>query len=278
MINEINNLPSLQETVEKYDLSPKKSLGQNFLFDMNITNKIARIAGNLEQGSIIEIGSGPGGLTRALLSNKANLTCIEADERAVKAISPLKQIAGEKLTIINQDATATDITKIGNMPRQVVANLPYNVGTLLLMKWLETPQEFTKFTLMFQKEVAQRITAQIGDKNYGRLAILCNLLCHTKIEMFLPASAFTPQPKIESAVVSLIIRDKPLYPVNIKTLTKITRVAFGQRRKMIRTSLKQLNVDITKLLDTANINPKKRAEELTISEFCNIANIFENNF
>ena len=277
MIEEINNLPSLQETVEKYNLSPKKSLGQNFLFDMNITNKIARIAGNLEQGSVIEIGSGPGGLTRALLLNKANLTCIEADERAVKAISPLKKIAGEKLTVINQDATNTDITKIGSMPRQVVANLPYNVGTLLLMKWLETPQEFTKFTLMFQKEVAQRITAQTGDKNYGRLAYFVIYYVILRLKCFFSIT-FTPPPKVESAVVSLIVRNKPLYPVNIKTLTKITKFAFGQRRKMIKASLKQLNVDVTKLLDIANIDPKKRAEELTISDFCNISNVFDNNF
>ncbi|MGB1361016.1 MAG: 16S rRNA (adenine(1518)-N(6)/adenine(1519)-N(6))-dimethyltransferase RsmA [Alphaproteobacteria bacterium] len=278
MIDKIKQLPSLQETVKEFDLAPKKSLGQNFLFDMNITTKIAGIAGDLNDINVIEIGSGPGGLTRALLMAGANVTCVEADPRAVSAIQPLKDIAGDKLNIINADATKTDITKIGTMPRQVIANLPYNVGTVLLTNWLEIPNEFTKLTLMFQKEVAERISASVGEKHYGRLAILCNLLCHTSIEMILPPSAFTPPPKVDSAVVSLTIREKPLYECNVKTVSRVTKMAFGQRRKMIRASLKQLGVDTLKLLKMANIVETKRAEELTIEEFCRLANTLDNNF
>ena len=278
MIEEIKALPSLQDTVKEFDLLPKKSLGQNFLFDMNITDKIARLAGDLNDKNVIEIGSGPGGLTRSLLLAGANVTVVEADPRAVKAISPLKEIAEGKLQIINDDATKVDITKIGKMPRQVVANLPYNVGTALLIKWLETPNEFEKMTLMFQKEVAHRITAGAGENHYGRLAILCNLLCHTSIDMVLPPSAFTPPPKVDSAVISLIPREKPLYDCNIKTVSKITGFAFSQRRKMIRGSLKQAGVDTLKLLEMAKIDETKRAEELSLEDFCNLANVLDNEF
>ena len=275
-IKKIIALETLQDTVTRFDLAPKKSLGQNFLFDLNITQKIARIAGKLDTGTVIEVGPGPGGLTRGLfLSGAQNVIAIDADPRAESALQPLIEATDKNLSLLISDATKVDISTLGDSPRQIVANLPYNVGTLLLTKWLETPTQFSKMTLMFQKEVAQRITASVGDKHYGRLAILCNWLCHTQIEMYLSPSAFTPPPKVDSAVITLVPRPMPLYDCDAKSLSAVTKSAFGQRRKMIRGSLKSLGVDVAELLKQANIVETKRAEELTIEEFCRLANIYD---
>ena len=274
-IKKIIALETLQDTVTRFNLAPKKSLGQNFLFDLNITQKIARIAGKLDSGTVIEVGPGPGGLTRGLfLSGAQNVIAIDTDPRTESALEPLIQATDRNLSLFIGDAKKVDISTLGESPRQIVANLPYNVGTLLLTKWLETPTQFSKMTLMFQKEVAQRITASVGDKHYGRLAILCNWSCHTQIEMYLSPSAFTPPPKVDSAVITLVPRPMPLYNCDAKSLSTITKSAFGQRRKMIRGSLKSLGVDVAELLTQANIVETKRAEELTIEEFCRLANIY----
>ena len=275
-IKKIIALETLQDTVTRFNLAPKKSLGQNFLFDLNITQKIAKIAGKLDNGTVIEVGPGPGGLTRGLfLSGAQSVIAIDADPRTESALQPLIKATDGNLSLVISDATKVDISTLGESPRQIVANLPYNVGTLLLTKWLETPTQFSKMTLMFQKEVAQRITASVGDKHYGRLAILCNWLCHTQIEMYLSPSVFTPPPKVDSAVITLVPRPVPLYDCNAKSLSTITKSAFGQRRKMIRGSLKSLGVDVAELLTQANIVETKRAEELTIEEFCRLANIYD---
>ncbi len=273
-------LPPLREVINKYGLGAKKQLGQNFLLDMNLTKKIAKAAGNLADYTIIEIGPGPGGLTRALLSEGAKkIIALERDERF---LSPLKEITKaypEKIEIIHADALKFDYDSLKKEPIKIIANLPYNIATPLLIKWLtksSRPPFYDSLTLMFQKEVAQRICAKQGDKNYGRLSIISSFLTDAKILFDIDKSAFTPPPKVTSSLVQLVPK-KIDEEVNIKLLEKITKAAFGQRRKMIRQSLKNLAVPIEPLLSAAHLKGTERAQDLPVSTYIKLAKLLENS-
>ncbi len=270
---QIYALPSLRALVDALDMKARKSLGQNFLFDMNLTRRIARSARPLT-GTTIEIGPGPGGLTRAILLEGANnLITIEKDRRASAVLQSLMMAAGERLTLVEDDALNCPIWQMGGTPRRVIANLPYNIATLLLIKWLEHSSDFTSLTLMFQREVALRITARPGDSEYGRLSILANWKADTEILFDVPASAFVPQPKIISSVIRVIPLAKPRFDCKQSYLEDVTRHAFGQRRKMLRSSLKRIGGQ--DLLATAGINPKARPQDLEVAEYCALARCLE---
>lgn len=259
--------PSPKEIADKYELRALKSLGQNFIFDLNVTRKIVRAAGNLNGVDVIEIGSGPGGLTQAILEQDINsLSAIEFDERAVRGLQELKS---DKLKIYQQDALELDLRTIAPKGCKIIANLPYNIGTKLLMNWLEYADHFKSMTLMFQKEVAMRIIAKPRTKDYGRVSVITQWLCHTEIAFDLPPSVFVPPPKVTSSIVTIIPRSKPLFDVDKKKLEKLVKLAFSQRRKMLRVTLKELKLDFEKV----GIPETARAEELTIEEFCKIVNM-----
>lgn len=258
--------PTPKEIAERHGLWAKKSLGQNFIFDLNLTRKIANSAGNLTGADVIEIGPGPGGLTQAILEKDINkLYAIEFDERA---IAGLKELNSPKLEIINGDALEIDLRDIAPAGCAVIANLPYNIGTKLLMDWLEYASHFKSFTLMFQKEVAERLVAKPRTADYGRVSVVTQWLCEADILFDVPPSAFVPPPKVTSSIVKITPREKPLFPADKKKLEMVVKTAFNQRRKMLRSSLKSLNVDFGAL----NIRPEARAEELSIEDFCKIAN------
>ncbi|MHB2265724.1 16S rRNA (adenine(1518)-N(6)/adenine(1519)-N(6))-dimethyltransferase RsmA [Aliihoeflea sp. PC F10.4] len=270
----IDGLPPLRDVIARHDLRAKKSLGQNFLLDLNITSKVARGAGNLTDATVIEVGPGPGGLTRALLLNGVrHVIAIERDERCLAALDEISSHYPGRLEIISGDALETDFAALAADQNDVriVANLPYNIGTELLVRWLSTepwPPYWRSLTLMFQKEVAQRIVAQPGDDAYGRLAVLAGWRAHADILFDLPPQAFTPPPKVTSAVVHLEPRAKPL-PVEASKLSRVTEFAFGQRRKMLRQSLKPIGGEA--LLARIGIDPTRRAETLSVEEFVAIA-------
>jgi len=274
----IEELPPLREVISQNQLSAQKSLGQNFLLDMNITDKIVREAcqcdgGNWQEVHAFEIGSGPGGLTRSLLkSDVKKVTSIEFDIRAVKALDSLKSAAREDFDIVQKDALKADLLQMGSAPRVIVANLPYNIATPLLISWLRQIRNdkdaFKSMSLMFQKEVADRIVASPNTKAYGRLGVIAQWLCDIHIIYDLPPSAFTPPPKVNSAVVyfspkEMICDNSPSF----STVERVTAAAFNQRRKMIRSSLK----DYSKAIEALGIDPQKRAENLTVSEYLAIA-------
>lgn len=259
----------LRDIIKRYDLGARKSLGQHFLLDRNLCARIARAAGDLGGVNVIEIGPGPGGLTRALLDTDARaVVAVETDHRCVEALGELCTEHPGRLTIIEADALDTDVTTLAPAPRRIVANLPYNVSTPLLLGWLGQINEFDGLTLMFQKEVAERLAAAPGNKNYGRLSIITQWLCDVRFEFNVSKQAFTPPPKVASSIVTLTPRVQPLAPADRKTLEAVTAMAFGQRRKMLRSSLKTLNLDFASL----DIAPTARAEELSIEQFCAIAN------
>ena len=262
-------LPTIKETLKKNNVKINKSLGQNFLFDLNLTDKIVK---NSEPicPTVIEIGPGPGGLTRSILKKKPNvLYTIDKDKQSEKMLTEIKKIYKDNLIIITDDALHYPIWKLGDSPRQVIANLPYNTGTKMLTSWLKHIQHFDLLTLMFQKEVADRIIAKQGSKNYGRLSILTNWLTKSKKLFDIPSEAFIPRPKITSSVIQLKPLHKPLYDVSFESIEKITQMAFSQRRKMIKTSLKKVNGQI--ILKELNISPNLRPENLSIIDFCKIA-------
>ena len=270
-----DGLPPLREVIANHGLSARKSLGQNFLLDLNLTAKIARQAGDLTGCDVLEIGPGPGGLTRGLLAEGArHVVAIEKDERCLSA---LEEIAGRypgRLTVLRGDALKIDPMQHLTPPVRVVANLPYNVGTELLVRWLtpdEWPPYWTSLTLMFQKEVAQRIAAECGSKAYGRLSILAQWRCQVRMVMQIPPEAFTPPPKVTSAVVHLERRETPLYDADAKVLERVVAKAFGQRRKMLRASLKGLVPDIEDVLMSVGIKPTDRAENISVEQFCALA-------
>jgi 16S rRNA (adenine1518-N6/adenine1519-N6)-dimethyltransferase len=272
-----DDLPPLRSVVAKYELSAKKSLGQNFLFDLNLTGRIARAAGPLAAATIIEIGPGPGGLTRALLNEgAAHVIAIERDARCLAALAEIAAHYPGRLEIIEADALSCDLaTLVGaRRPARICANLPYNIATVLLTNWLESepwPPWFDRLVLMFQKEVALRIVATpTARADYGRLAVLANWRCQTRILFDVPAAAFTPPPKVTSSVVELVPRAAPL-PCDVKLLSEVTQAAFGQRRKMLRQSLKSLGVDPAVLLEKTGIAPTKRAEEIDVEGFVALA-------
>jgi len=269
----IDALPPLRLLVESMDMRARKSLGQNFLFDLNLTRKIARSAGPLT-GTTIEIGPGPGGLTRALLlEHAAHVIAIEKDRRASAVLSSLSVAAGDRLTLIEADALTSPIWELGTAPRRIIANLPYNIATTLLIQWLAHASCFDSMTLMFQREVAERITARPGEAAYGRLSVLTRWLADAEILFDVPASAFVPPPKIISSIVQIVPLAQPRYPCSQHALEFITRTAFGQRRKMLRSSLKKINGD--QLLAEAGITPESRPQDIDIEEFCKLANLYE---
>jgi len=271
----IDNLPPLRDVIATHDLQPKKSLGQNFLLDLNLTAKIARQAGDLSGCDVLEIGPGPGGLTRGLLAEGARrVLAVEKDARCIPALEEVAAAYPDRLKVINADALELDVLAHLTPPVRVVANLPYNVGTELLVRWL-TPKEWPPYwdslTLMFQKEVAQRIVAQPGGKAYGRLAILSQWRCEARIVMHLPPEAFTPPPKVHSAVVHLQRLEKPRFEADAAVLSRVVAAAFNQRRKMLRSSLKGISKDIEAHLVAAGIKPTERAEQVPIEGFCALA-------
>ncbi|MDB6453136.1 16S rRNA (adenine(1518)-N(6)/adenine(1519)-N(6))-dimethyltransferase RsmA [Falsirhodobacter sp. 20TX0035] len=271
----IDGLPPLREVIKTHDLVAKKQLGQNFLLDLNLTAKIARMAGDLSGSDVIEVGPGPGGLTRGLLAEGARrVLAIEKDARCLPALAEIADAYPGRLEVINADALTIDPTDRLTGPIRIVANLPYNVGTELLVRWL-TPAVWPPFwdslTLMFQKEVAERIVAKPGSKAYGRLALLAQWRTEARIVMTLPPEAFTPAPKIHSAVVHLKKLDEPRYPADGAVLARLTAAAFNQRRKMLRSSLKGVAPDIEDRLVAAGIAPTDRAEDIPLEGFCALA-------
>jgi 16S rRNA (adenine1518-N6/adenine1519-N6)-dimethyltransferase len=273
----IDGLPPLREVIASHGLSAKKSLGQNFLLDLNLTAKIARSAGDLAGCDVLEVGPGPGGLTRGLLAEGARrVLAIEKDERCMAALSEIGAAYPGRLTVLNADALEVDIATHLTPPVKIVANLPYNVGTELLVRWLTPkvwPPLWQSLTLMFQKEVAERIVAKPGSKAYGRLAILAQWRCEAKIVMTLPPEAFTPPPKIQSAVVHLTALPAPRYPADPAILSRVVAAGFNQRRKMLRASLKGVAPDIEDKLRAAGIDPTARAEEISLEGFCALARL-----
>ena len=274
-MSQIDSLPALREVIAANDLSARKSLGQNFLLDLNLTAKIARQAGPLDGCDILEIGPGPGGLTRGLLAEGARFVlAIEKDRRCLTALHQISNAYPERLTVLEGDALSIDPLQYLTPPIKVAANLPYNIGTELLIRWLTPPQWppfWTSLTLMFQREVADRIVAQPGSKAYGRLALLAQWRCDPQIVMSLPPEAFTPPPKISSAVVHFIALPAPQFPADPKVLERVIAMAFNQRRKMLRSALKGLGPDIEDRLVAAGLKPTERAEQVSLEGFCNLA-------
>jgi 16S rRNA (adenine1518-N6/adenine1519-N6)-dimethyltransferase len=265
---QIDNLPPLREIIAKYGLNAKKSLGQNFLLDLNLTLRIARQAGEIEHCDVLEIGPGPGGLTRALLAAGARrVVAVERDNRCIPALIEIANTYPGRLEIIEGDALTIDHAKLVEPDARIIANLPYNIATPLLLRWLGTkpwPPFYQSLTLMFQREVAERICAEPGMNAYGRLAVMANWRCETRIAFDISRQAFTPPPKVTSSVVQLVPRQKPA-ECTVSNLEKITAAAFGQRRKMLRSSLKSVGGE--QLLQKCAIDPQRRAETLSVNEF-----------
>jgi 16S rRNA (adenine1518-N6/adenine1519-N6)-dimethyltransferase len=271
-----DGLPPLREVIAKYDLAARRALGQNFLLDLNLTGKIARAAGDLTAGTTIEVGPGPGGLTRALLSHGAReVIAIERDARCLGALAEIADAYPGRLTIIEGDALAVDCAKLGAAPRRIVANLPYNIATPLIIKWLQQGAAITSLTVMVQKEVADRLIATPRSKEYGRLSVLAQFLAKPRRLFDLPPRAFVPPPKVTSTVIELLPLAAPAFPARLADLERVTQAAFGQRRKMLRQSLRSLGGDPEALLATAEAPPTARAEELTVAQFAALARALE---
>lgn len=273
----IDGLPPLRDVIRNHDLVAKKQLGQNFLLDLNLTSKIARQAGDLTACDVLEIGPGPGGLTRGLLAEGARrVLAIEKDPRCLPALAEIAAVYPGKLTVLGGDALQIDPTAHLTAPIRVIANLPYNVGTELLVRWL-TPDQWPPFweslTLMFQREVAERIVAKPRTDHYGRLALLAQWRCDAQIVMSLPPEAFTPAPKVHSAVVHLTRLAQPRFAADGAVLARVMAMAFNQRRKMLRSSLKGMGPGIEEKLRAANIEPTCRAEEIGLEQFCALARL-----
>ena len=273
----IDQLPPLREVIAQHNLSAQKSLGQNFLLDLNLTSKIARQAGDLTQSDVLEIGPGPGGLTRGLLAEGARrVIAIEKDRRCIAALEDIQKAYPDRLKILEGDALSINPMEHLTGPVKVVANLPYNVGTELLIRWLTPkrwPPFWTSLTLMFQKEVAERIVAPVASKAYGRLALLSQWRTDANIVMNLPPSAFTPPPKVSSAVVHLSALSAPRFEAEAAVLEKTVAKAFNQRRKMLRSSLKGFTLDLEEKLQAAGISPTLRAEQVSLEQFCALARL-----
>ncbi len=269
----LDGLPPLRDVIQRHGLDAKKALGQNFLLDLNLTQKIARTAGPLEDVTVIEVGPGPGGLTRAILALGAKkVVAIERDSRCLPALAEIGAHYPGRLDIIEGDALKVDFEALADGPVRIIANLPYNVGTQLLVNWLlpgHWPPFWQSMTLMFQREVGLRIVAGADDDHYGRLGVLCGWRTKARLAFDVPPQAFTPPPKVTSTVVHLEPVETPI-PCSPAILEKVTQAAFGQRRKMLRQSLKPLGGEA--LLAKADIDPQRRAETLTVEEFCRLAN------
>jgi 16S rRNA (adenine1518-N6/adenine1519-N6)-dimethyltransferase len=274
-------LPPLRDVINKYGLAARKSLGQNFLLDGNLTGRIARASGRLDGATVLEIGPGPGGLTRALLEEgAAKVIAVEFDPRCVEALSELSAAYPGRLEIVQEDALKLDENALfsGSDPIRIVANLPYNIATVLLVKWLSSeawPPFYASMTLMFQKEVADRICAAPSTKARGRLSVLSQWRTRPRALFDVSPRAFVPQPKVTSSVVGFDVLPEPVAPAALGALEAVTAAAFGQRRKMLRASLKGLHQDAPAWLEEIGIDPERRPETLTIEEFCALARIYE---
>lgn len=274
----IDGLPPLRDVIQRHGLDAKKALGQNFLLDLNLTQKIARTAGPLEDATVIEVGPGPGGLTRAILSlGVRKLIAIERDSRCLPALAEISDHYPGRLEVIEGDALKVDFAELARQsgaegPIRIIANLPYNVGTQLLVNWLTSdvwPPFYASMTLMFQREVGLRIVADETNDHYGRLGVLAGWRTEARMAFDVPPQAFTPPPKVTSTVVHMEPRENPI-PCSISALERVTQAAFGQRRKMLRQSVKSLGGET--LLAKADIDPQRRAETLSVEEFCRLAN------
>lgn len=268
-----DTLPPLRDIIRDHGLKPRKGLGQHFLHDLNLTARIARTAqktSDLTTGTTIEIGPGPGGLTRALLAEGATVTAIEKDQRCLDALAQVSDAWPGKLTVIESDALKLDAATLGTAPRRIVANLPYNIGTELIVRWLQRPDAFTSLTVMVQKEVAARIAAPPGSKTYGRLSVLAGWRWKAKLAFDVDPQAFTPPPRVDSTVIHITPLEKPVAEADAATLTQVTAAAFGQRRKMLRASLKSLG-DAQALCAAANLDPTIRPEQVPVEGFCALA-------
>ena len=277
----MEKLPPLRDVISKHELRAKKSLGQNFLLDLNLTSKIARFAGNLEQSDILEIGPGPGGLTRSLLNQGARkVVAIEKDTRCIAALTEIQNLFPGRLEILQGDALSTEVRNNLTEPVRIIANLPYNIGTELLVRWLNAttwPSFWQSMTLMFQKEVANRIVASPGSKAYGRLSVMSQWRCNAKIAFNIPSTAFIPSPKVESTLVHFDALKEPRFPAEVNKLEFVVSKAFNQRRKMLRGALKDHFENVEEGLLTIGVLPTKRAENVTIKEFCAMSQILERN-
>ena len=273
----MDNLPPLKDVISKYEIRAKKSLGQNFLLDLNLTSKIARYAGNLKQSDVLEIGPGPGGLTRSLLNEGARqVVSIEKDNRCIAALEEIQSLFPGRLRLLQGDALSMNFTQYLTDPIKIIANLPYNIGTELLVRWLNSknwPSFWQSMTLMFQKEVANRIVARPGSKAYGRLSVMSQWRCNTKIAFNIPATAFTPPPKVESAVVHFEALNEPKFPAEVDKLEFVVSKAFNQRRKMLRGALKGHFINVEEGLFSIGVLPTKRAENITVQEYCAMSQI-----
>ena len=273
----METLPPLKDLISKYKISAKKSLGQNFLLDPNLTSKIARSAGNLEKFDVLEIGPGPGGLTRSLLNEGARkVIAIEKDTRCIAALEEIQTHFPGRLKLLQGDALSTEARQYLTHPVRIIANLPYNVGTELLILWLNStkwPSFWQTMTLMFQKEVANRIVASPGSKAYGRLSVMAQWRCNVTIAFNIAATAFTPPPKVESTIVHFEALTEPRFPADLKKLEYVVSKAFNQRRKMLRGALKGHFENTEEGLSAIGVEPTKRAENVTIEEFCLMARV-----
>jgi 16S rRNA (adenine1518-N6/adenine1519-N6)-dimethyltransferase len=272
-----DGLPPLREVIRALGLTAKKSLGQNFLLDFNLTRRIARAAGPLEGVTVVEIGPGPGSLTRALLLEGAlRVVAIEKDRRCLRALEDIAALYPGRLDVVAADAKDFDYIALAlSSPARIVANLPYSVATPLLISWLKSdpwPPWFDRMVLMFQREFAERIVAPPGGKDYGRLSVLAQWRTEPRILFTLPAAAFTPRPKVDSALVELVPKAEPQPSCDVERLERVTAAAFGQRRKMLRAALRQLVPDTETVLESIGIDPRARAEELPVEAFCRLAN------
>ena len=273
----MEKLPPLKDVISRHQLRAKKSLGQNFLLDLNLTSKIARYAGNLDQFDILEIGPGPGGLTRSLLHEGARkVVAIEKDNRCIEALAEVQATFPGRLKLLQGDALSTNASEHLADPVRIIANLPYNIGTELLVRWLTSktwPSFWQSMTLMFQKEVANRIVASPGSKAYGRLSVMSQWRCDTKIAFNVPATAFTPPPKVESTLVHFEALKEPKFPAEVEVLEFVVSKAFNQRRKMLRGALKGYFQNVEEGLVSIGVLPTKRAEDITVQEYCAMSQI-----
>ncbi len=281
MTNTPDGLPTLSDIIREHGLSARKGLGQNFILDLNLTRCIARAAGSLEGINVIEVGAGPGGLTRALLlEGAAKVIAVERDDRCIPILEQIAEHYPGRLDIVRGDALELDLSAIAPSPARIVANLPYGASTELLARWLSVepwPPWYDRMVLMFQREVAERIIAPPGNKTYGRLSVLAQWRSSPRTILTLPPRAFTPAPKVDSSLVEFVPRVKPEPAGSTATLQKMVAAAFGQRRKMLRQSLKTLMQEPENTLENAGIDPSLRAEALTVSQFCALAQIWHDN-
>ena len=277
LINQISHLPNVKSLIKENELKPLKKLGQNFIFDLNITNNIAKVA-NCHNKNIIEIGPGPGGLTRSIFIQGANsIIAIEKDYKSIKCLQSLQDICGDKLKIIHDDILNLKLIDFGPFPKSIIANLPYNISSKLIINWLKEINLnkdvlIDEITITIQKELADKLVSKVGDSNYGRISLITNLLSSVSKEIELPPSVFFPKPKVHSSVVKITPLTEPRFDVDLDIFEKLTRRAFGNRRKMLRQSLKDFGG--SNLLKLANIKDNLRAQDLSTSEFCKLSKLF----